>query len=366
MGAWLHALGLAAALAAPPDAPFWREAVPQPAAMAPPAATAGGLPELSRIAREALPSVVGVTTTQGRPPGATDAQLRELLDRLHDGPRKGVGSGFVIHPDGWVLTNAHVVEGADRVEVDVSGRTLEARVVGLDSESDIALLKVDPDRPLPALVLADSDRLAIADWVMVIGSPFGLVRSVTFGIVSQLGRSDVSPVGRPGSYEFVQTDASINPGNSGGPVLNLRGEVVAIATAVNATGQGIGFAVPINMAKAVLGQLRASGKVVRSWLGLAVKAPEPEGEGLVVTEVDAAGPAAGAGLKVGDVITGFQGRPVATPARLRWFVSTAGVGRAIELRVRRPGQPDRTVRVGLVATPSGEEVRAQARQAAGP
>jgi serine protease Do len=230
---------------------------------------------------------------------------------------------------------------------------------------------VEAGRPLPVVPLGDSDHLALAEWVVVIGSPFGLDHSVTLGIVSHTGRSDISPVGRPGTYDFIQTDAPINPGNSGGPVLNLRGEVVAIATAVNATGQGIGFAIPINMAKGIVAQLRENGKVVRSWLGVAVRdappgqgAPDP-GRGVVVTEVTSGGPAAAAGLKIGDVITGFEGHAVRTPARLRWYVSTAGVGRNVEVRVRRSGGPERVVRVSLREVPPAEAARAQARAAMG-
>ncbi len=315
-----------------------------------------------------MPAVVGVVTTQAPPPGADGGQLKDLFERLHDGPRRGIGSGFVIHRDGWVVTNAHVVEGADKVEVDFGGGApnLPAKVVGTDSESDVALLKIDAPKPLAFVPLGDSDRLAIAEWVLVIGSPFGLDHTVTFGIVSHLGRSDISPVGRPGSYDFIQTDASINPGNSGGPVLNLRGEVIGIATAVNATGQGIGFAIPINMAKQIVGQLKEKGRVVRSWLGVAVReAPAgAERSGVVVTEIATGGPAATAGLKVGDVITSFQGHDVRSSGRLRWYVSTAGVGREVELRLRRDGS-ERSVRVSLAQVPAAEEARAQARAVLG-
>jgi serine protease Do len=331
---------------------------------------AGGLPELSKLAQGAIPAVVGVVTTQAPPPGSDDAQLRELFERLHDGPRRGIGSGFVIHEDGWVLTNAHVVEGAATVEVDLGAGAprLAARVVGADSESDVALLKVDARGPLALVPLGDSDRVAVAEWVLVIGSPFGLDHSVTLGIVSHTGRSDISPVGRPGTYDFIQTDASINPGNSGGPVLNLRGEVIGIATAVNATGQGIGFAIPINMAKEIVGQLREHGRVVRSWLGVAVRgAPPSEGgrPGVLVTEVASGGPAAAAGMKVGDLITGFEGHEVRTPTRLRWYVSTAGVGRQVEVRVRRGEGPERSLKISLAEVPAAEAARAEARAALG-
>ncbi|HEX9053159.1 MAG TPA: trypsin-like peptidase domain-containing protein [Anaeromyxobacter sp.] len=366
--------GLVAALTlAGPAAerPLYTEA--KPVASAAPQASAG-LPDLTKLAETASPAVVGVVTTQAPPPGTNDEQMKDLFEKLNDGPRRGIGSGFVIHRDGWILTNAHVIEGAATIEVDLGSGLpkLPAKVVGADSESDLALLKVQAGRPLAVVPLGDSDRVALAEWVLVIGNPFGLDHSVTLGIVSHTGRSDISPVGRPGSYDFIQTDAPINPGNSGGPVLNLRGEVVGIATAVNATGQGIGFAIPINMAKGIIAQLRDHGKVVRSWLGVAVKDAPPvadpqavAGRGVVVTEVTAGGPAASAGLRIGDVITGFEGHTVRTPARLRWYVSTAGVGRSVEVRVRRAGGPERAVHVSLAEVPAAEAARAEARAALG-
>ncbi|ABS25362.1 trypsin-like peptidase domain-containing protein [Anaeromyxobacter sp. Fw109-5] len=368
MSGWAALLAAAWMAAAPGDAPrlLYTEAKAPPA----PPPSVQGLPELSRLAESVIPAVVGVVTTQAPPPGASDEQLRELFEKLNEGPRKGIGSGFVIHRDGWVLTNAHVVEGAEVIEVDLGndGPRIKARVVGADAESDVALLKVDVKRPLPVVPLGDSDRVVVAEWVLVVGSPFGLDHTVTLGIVSHTGRTDIAPLGRPGTYDFIQTDASINPGNSGGPVVNLRGEVIGIATAVNATGQGIGFAVPINMAKEIVGQLRDRGRVVRSWLGVAVRertrGEEAPAAGVVVTEVAAGGPAATAGVKVGDVITGFQGHEIRTPSRLRWYVSTAGVGREVELKTRRGEGPERSLRVSLAEVPAQEERRAAQARAA--
>ncbi len=367
---WAELVAAALTLASPgsADRPLYTDAKP---AMATSAPLAAAPPELSKLAEAAVPAVVGVVTTQPVPKGSNDEQLRELFEKLNDGPRRGIGSGFVIHRDGWVLTNAHVVEGAATIEVDIGDGApkVPAKVVGADAESDVALLKIDAGRPLPFVALGDSDRLVLAEWVLIIGSPFGLDHSVTLGIVSHTGRNDISPVGRPGSYDFIQTDAPINPGNSGGPMLNLRGEVVGIATAVNATGQGIGFAIPINMAKGIVGQLRENGRVVRSWLGVAVReappAQAPDPRGVVVTEVTAGGPAAAAGFKTGDVITGFEGHAIRTPTRLRWYVSTAGVGRSVEVRVRRGAGPERAVRVSLAEVPAAEAARAQARAALG-
>jgi serine protease Do len=355
------ALTLAGPDASRPRPPIFSEG-------ASPSAPVVALPDLSHLAEAALPAVVGVITTAPTPPGAKDEALSDLLDKLDSGQRKGIGSGFVVHRDGWVVTNAHVVEGSAAVEVELGkGRRLPAKIVGTDAETDVALLKVEPREPLAALPLGDSDKITVAEWVLVIGSPFGLDHSVTLGIVSHTGRADISPVGRPGTYDFIQTDASINPGNSGGPLLNLRGEVIGIATAVNATGQGIGFAIPINMAKEVVSQLRDRGRVVRSWLGIAVRDPTPSDPpaGVVVTEVTAGGPAATAGVKVGDVITRFEGHDIRTPARLRWYASTAGVGRSVEVRLRRDRGPEQTVKVSLSEVPAAEAARAHARAALG-
>ncbi len=321
-----------------------------------------GLPELSKLADSTLPAVVGVLTTQDErasPPGDSS---KGLLERFrNDGQRKGLASGFIIHPDGFIITNAHVIEGASRVQIEVGDgqERLPARVVGTDGPSDIALLKVNAGRPLDALPLGDSERLRTAEWVLVVGNPFGLSQSVTLGIVSHTGRADIAPMGHDGYYDFIQTDAPINPGSSGGPLVNLLGEVVGIATAINATGQGIGFAVPINMAKEILQQLRDHGRVVRSWMGLSVRelrgrARAEKGRELVVTGVVNGSPAAAGGLKVGDVITGFDAHRIPSAARLRWYVATAGVGRSVSLTVRR-GAAEHSVRVELGELPAAGE-----------
>lgn len=335
----------------------------------PEARSRSSLPELSRLAETALPAVVGIVTTQGaRPSLAPGDPLNEALEHLRgDVPRRGLASGFIVQADGYILTNAHVVEGVAQVEVELGedGERLPARVVGLDEASDVALVKVVAGRPLPTLPLGDSDRVQIAEWVMVVGNPFGLAHTVTVGIVSHTGRSDVVPAGRDGCYDFIQTDASINPGSSGGPILNLRGQVVGIATAINATGQGIGFAVPINMAKEILPQLRAHGRVLRSWMGVSVRelrlgaSRGLRGRQVVVTDVVNGSPAASSGLAVGDVITGFEGRGVPSAARLRWYVATAGVGRHVALTVRR-GAAERSVQVALVAEAPQADRTAQA------
>ena len=338
------------------------------------AAAIAGLPDLTHLAASALPAVVGlVTTSAPAGVGSGDDSLRDLYDKLHEGggARRGVGSGFIIHPDGWILTNAHVVEGADKVVAEVGERNarVPARVVGIDSETDLALVKIDTDRPLPFLRLGDSDQLQAAQWVVAIGCPFGLDHSVSLGIVSHTGRTDISPVGRPGTYDFIQTDASINPGSSGGPLLDLNGSVVGIAAAVNATGHGIAFAIPVNMAKTVIDQIHANGRVIRSWLGVSVKELPAElnssASGVEVTEVAAGSPAQRAGVRSGDVITTVQGHVIQNPARLRWFVSMAGVGKEVAMDVHRKGESDRTVRAVLAQVPAEEQARVEARGSLG-
>lgn len=299
---------------------------------------------LSQVARAAMPAVVSITTHTVSPEAAISGEEAQ----------KGIGSGFIIHPDGYILTSAHVVEGASEVRVSVlSARgypeEFPARVVGQDPRTDCALLKIDAGRKLHVLKLSSASRVEVADWIVVIGNPFGLAHSVTVGVVSYKGRTDVAPNGRDGDFDYMQMDASINPGNSGGPVLDLHGNVVAIANAVNVAGQGIGFAVPIDIAKAVLPHLKAHGQVRRGWMGISVADLSPEvaaeyglasrGRGVIVSNVDEAGPAERAGLRVGDVIVGLDARRVERAHKLRWQVAARGVGKSVVLSVRRGNQP---------------------------
>jgi len=314
---------------------------------------------LSKVARAAMLSVVSITTQP------------ESTEPLPSGeePQKGIGSGFIIHPDGYILTSAHVVEGAGKVSISVDSprgypETFEARVVGQDLRTDCALLKIEAGRRLPALKLSSSSHVDVADWIVVIGSPFGLEHSVTVGVVSYKGRTDVTPNGREGDYDYLQMDASINPGNSGGPVLDLHGDVVAIANAVNVAGQGIGFAVPIDIAKAILPQLKTYGEVRRGWLGFDVKdlSPDvaselglsPRGRGVVVWAVAEGGPAGRAGLRPGDVIVSMDAQRVERAYKLSWQLAARGVGKSVVLQVRRGQQPLR-VRVTLEEPPPPEQ-----------
>lgn len=294
---------------------------------------------LVQVARAAIPAVVSITT-QERPDSAGE-------------PQKGIGSGFLISADGYVLTAAHVVEDAESFTVTVLDprgwpEELPARLVGSDSLTDCALLKLKTDRKLPFLVLGSAQDVDIADWVLVIGSPYGLERSVSVGVVSAKGRTDIIPGSRTSFVDFIQTDAAINPGNSGGPMLGLDGKVVGIANAVNTTGQGIGFAIPVDVARAVVDELRVHGRVKRGWLGLSVVdlTPDvarnfgrPSYSGVVVSEVISGSPAQRAGLRAGDIILEVDRTPVQRAQALRWKVAQAGLGSTLRLRITRAGHP---------------------------
>ncbi len=262
---------------------------------------------ITDLAEEAKPSVVSIfpLQAQGR---ARDTSGERLPNST------GSGSGVILDPEGHILTNNHVVGDAAEVEVRFSDKSkLFAQVIGKDPDTDLAVLKVTADHPLPAARFGDSSGVKVGQWVLAVGNPFGLDRTVTLGVVSGIGRENINL----SRYEnFIQTDASINPGNSGGPLFNLRGDIIGINTAIINFAQGIGFAIPSNMAKQVMQQLIAKGKVVRAWLGvglqpvtqdLAKKFGVDENEGVLVNEVFERDPAALAGVKPGDVITKVDG-----------------------------------------------------------
>lgn len=314
---------------------------------------------LSQVAQAAMPAVVSITTHQPHTTPGTDGEQQ-----------KGIGSGLIIHPDGYILTAAHVIEGAEEITISVFSERgypedFRAEVVGEDERTDFALLKIDAPRKLPVLKLSSASRVEVGDFVVVIGNPFGLSHSVTAGVVSAKGRTEVTPNGRDGDFDFdyMQVDASINPGNSGGPVLDLQGNVVAIANAVNVAGQGIGFAIPVDIAKSVLPHLRKYGRVRRGWMGIKVDDSTPEvietyglahARGVVVTDVAEGGPASRAGLRVGDVIEGLDSSRVERAHNLRWQVAARGVGHSVMLRVRRGNKPLR-LRVRLEDLPNEGE-----------
>ncbi len=293
---------------------------------------------ITDLAERAKPSVVNIFPVQG--PGRSKDMPGE---RLPNTP--GSGSGVIIDADGHIVTNNHVVGEANEVEVRLSDRTKYiAQVIGKDPDTDLALLKVTSDRPLPSVSFGDSSIVKVGQWVLAVGNPFGLDRTVTLGVVSGIGRENINL----SRYEnFIQTDASINPGNSGGPLFNLQGEVIGINTAIINFAQGIGFAIPSNMAKQVIQQLLARGKVVRGWLGvgiqpvtadLAAKFGVSEGEGVLVNEVFENDPAARAGVKPGDIITKVDGKPVDTPNRLSRLIAGLTPGATSDLEVVRDGK----------------------------
>ena len=265
----------------------------------------------------------------------------------------GNGSGVIIDAEGHILTNNHVVERAEDVRVTLTdGREYEARVVGRDPKTDLAVLHVDVTEPLPVATLGSSDSLRVGDWVMAIGNPFGLSHTVTAGIVSGKGRI----IGAGPYDDFIQTDASINPGNSGGPLFNMRGEVVGINTAMVPHGRSIGFAIPIDTAKPLIPQMVATGGVTRGYLGVSIQSISPDlaqaleldgTQGALVGEVMADSPAARAGLQTGDVITAFDGKPVATSQDLPGMVAETPVDRDVTVTVQRQGESlDLAVTVG--------------------
>ncbi|HEY6907894.1 MAG TPA: trypsin-like peptidase domain-containing protein [Myxococcales bacterium] len=343
--------------------PLWTDApAPRERPTAPPASIAA-------VVKGAMPAVVGIIATTARAGGSDP--FHDFLERMYgsgsggpsESPVRGIGTGFFIRADGLIATNGHVIEGATDITVQVGEdeRVYRATLVGQDDATDLALLKVEGDKPFAVLPLGDSERLEVGEWVIAIGNPFGLSRSVTTGIVSFKGRRDVNPSGRPGYYDFIQTDAAINPGNSGGPLLDARGAVVGINAAVNPSGQGIGFAIPVEQLREIGPQLVAQGHVVRSYMGLSVQESMsadlaesfgvPGGKGVLITEVAEGGPAARAGLRPGDVVTAFDGEPVVDSYRLRWLTARAAPGHAVNLHVWRSGKEHR-VAVMLLEKPA--------------
>jgi serine protease Do len=269
---------------------------------------------------------------------------------------RGAGSGFLISEDGYILTNNHVIEGADKITVRLEGeKEFTGKVIGADPQSDVALIKITDGRKFPFLPLGDSDKLEVGEWVIAIGSPFGLDRTVTVGVVSAKGRNRVGI----NEYEnFIQTDAAINPGNSGGPLLNIHGEVVGMNTAIFSRSggyMGIGFAIPVNMAKMVKAQLLTGGKVTRSWLGVVIQDINEDlarsfkltqKSGALITETSKGSPAERAGLKKGDVIISFDGKAVTDVADLRNRVAMATPGSKVDcVIIRNEKQQTITVKV---------------------
>lgn len=324
-----------------------------------PAGAAQALPDFVSLAKKVGPSVVNVSTVQTRKtaedmPGSDDDPFNQFWQRFFGGqiPRgpqrqSGLGSGFIIDRDGTILTNYHVVDGADKITVTLSdGQSYTGKVLGKDQKTDIAIIKIDARQDLPMVNLGDSDQLQVGEWVMAIGDPFGLDHTVTSGIVSAKGRH----IGNGPYEDFIQTDASINPGNSGGPLVNMRGEVVGINTAIfsqSGGNIGIGFAIPTNLVKDLLPQLRTKGKIVRGFLGATIQKVTPEiaetmglkqTQGALVADLTKDGPAERAGIKTGDVILALDGKPIKDSADLPLQVARLTPGKTVEAKVLRDGK----------------------------
>jgi Do/DeqQ family serine protease len=283
----------------------------------------------------------------GRTPGAPRGEFRQ----------PGLGSGVIIDKRGYVLTNFHVIRGADAVTVRLSSKQeYRGRTVGVDPKTDLAVVRFEPETEPTTATLGNSDILRVGEWAIAIGNPFGLDQTVTVGVVSATGRADVGI----SSYEnFIQTDASINPGNSGGPLVNLRGEVIGINTAIVATGQGIGFAIPANMARRITSQLIDRGKVTRGWLGVSMQpiTPElaqalglPNTKGAVVARVSPGSPAAAADLKPNDVIVTFDRTVVDDYHHVQRLAADADVGKTVKVEIIRD-RAKRSVDVKIAEAP---------------
>ena len=285
-------------------------------------------------------------------------------EQQRDYKQRSLGSGFIIDKEGFIVTNNHVVENADKIMVKLkNGDEFDAEIVGRDANTDIALIKIKVKDSLPELKIGDSDALKVGQWVVAIGSPFGFEQTVTAGIVSAKGRV----IGSGPYDDFIQTDASINPGNSGGPLINMTGEVIGINTAIIASGQGIGFAIPVNMARGIIEQLKASGEVTRGWLGVAIQPISKEladyygiknGRGVLVTEVFSGDPADKAGIKPKDIILEVNNKKVEESRDLTRMIANTTVGETVNIKILRDGQ-EMIFRVEIAKR---EEAKLAARQ----
>ena len=323
---------------------------------------AAALPSLAPLVESVKAAVVNVDVTsrvERDEGGGSDDPFEQFFGRGRQRPqvRQGAGSGFVIDPRGYILTNNHVVEGAFNIRVRFDdGRALEAEVLGTDPLTDVALIKLKaPPSNLPFVKLGDSDAVRVGDWVVAIGNPFGLASSVSAGILSAKARE----IGATQYDDFLQTDAAINPGNSGGPLFNLRGEVIGINTAIVSGGAGIGFAVPSNLAKALIPQLEKNGKVTRGYIGVKLQnlTPElakalnvPQGSGALINDVTKNSPGDKAGLKADDVVITLDGKKVDSSSALSRNVALRPPNSTVTLGVIRGGK-SQDVKVTLTSRP---------------
>jgi len=325
----------------------------------------------AELAKRLSPTVVNIKVTKIQPANSGQWSTRgevpfgEFFERFFkDLPQRspqfrqqGSGSGVIISPDGYIVTNDHVIDGADTVSVTLADQQeFEAKVVGRDSKTDLAVLKIESKQKLPAAELGDSDQINVGDWVVAIGNPFGLTHTVTSGIISAKGRV----IGAGPYDDFIQTDASINPGNSGGPLFDLHGNIVGINTAIIPQGQGIGFAIPVNIAKTLLPQLMETGSVTRGYLGVSIQTLTPSlakalkletHQGALVSDVVPNGPAQQAGIERGDVIMKFNDEAIDDSRDLATTVANTPVGKDTKVLVWRDGR-EKTLSLTVGTLPS--------------
>ena len=328
-----------------------------------------------KIARELNPTVVYISSTQVVKGFQFHTPLKDpfrdffgddFFNKFFGIPKgelkqKSLGSGFIISEDGYIFTNYHVVKDAEDIKITLSNKNeYEAKIIGFDQDMDIALLKINVKESLPTVKMGDSDTLQIGEWVIAIGNPFGLEHTVTAGIVSAKWRS----IGQGPYNSFIQTDASINPGNSGGPLIDLDGEIVGINTAITAEGQGIGFAIPINMAKGAFIELKEKGRITRGWLGLMIQKVTPElaksfglkeNKGALVAEVVKDSPAEKAGIRQGDVIVSFNEKEINEYIDLSRLAGLTRPGTKVKLGVVRDTKK-KEVTVKIEAFPDEEKI----------
>jgi len=326
------------------------------------------------VSEKVTPAVVNIRAEHIRRGGDLGPLFDEYFGDLfkQHPPRQrqaqSLGSGFLLTSDGYILTNEHVIKGAEQISVRLSDqRVYRGEVVGVDPRTDVAVLKIETEEELPTVVFGDSDRIRVGEWALAIGNPFGLDRTLTVGVISATGRANV---GIEDYEDFIQTDASINPGNSGGPLLNIYGEVIGINTAIVASGQGIGFAIPVNLARLIADQLMETGDVTRGWLGVSIQpmtAELAESFGLqritgaLVNQVVAGSPAEKAGLLRGDVLLSLEGKEIRGVRELQLLVASTPVGKTVRVGILRDGD-SRDLEVTIVAMPEAPQLAARKQQ----
>jgi serine protease Do len=342
---------------------------------------AGLVDSFAPVVKKAQPAVVNISTTVVR---QTRGGAPDIFDFFYGRggqrpPRQqrghSLGSGVIVRQDGYLLTNNHVVDGATDIKVALGDRReFKAKLIGTDPQTDVALLKIEA-QDLPTVPFGDSSKAEVGDVVLALGNPFGIGQTVTMGIIGATGRSGLDIE----QYEdFIQTDAAINPGNSGGALINTRGELIGINTAILAGegggNQGIGFAIPVNMARGVMDQLLKGGKVVRGYMGVGIQNVTPElakglglqqSSGVAITQVESGGPAAKAGLKAGDVVTAVDGKPIYTDNELRLRISSTEPGKTVSLKVVREDGSSKDIPVTLAQLPSRDREQGAEQPAPG-